>query len=254
MEKKYKQSLLKNGYFIFEIENKKIIKIENYIKKKLLKNKKKVKLEDLHKEVELKNLNKLRMNTFKNLNKNSNFKKDLYECAEKLIECCVGSEICSSDINLSIQVPNDKTSLLEMHSDFFSGESLYQINLWVPLMNVKKTQSMFIIDPIKSFKILKKIKDNRKITFEHISKNYSKNFKWLSLKFGQALLFSPNCLHGNVVNKENKTRVSLNIRYKNLFSPYGKVANEKKVGTFYKVLSPKAITLFNLKYDFDEIL
>jgi len=254
MEKKYTQSLLRNGYFIFDIKEKNYVKLKSYIKKHLLKNNQKLKLENLHKQIKIKNLNLLRMRLFKNLNKSSDFKKNIFESAQQFIEGCVGSEICSSDINLSIQMPNDKTSLLEMHTDFFSGESLFQVNLWIPFVNVKKTQSMFIIDPINSYKILKKIKNNKKIDFKVINSNYSKNLKWLKLKSGQGLIFSPNCLHGNVVNKENKTRVSINIRYKNIFSPYGNVSNEKKIGSFYKILSPKAVTLFNLKHNFDEII
>ena len=203
MEKKYIQSLLKKGYFIFDIKKKNYLKLKSHIEKQLLKNNQKLKLENLHKLVEIKSLNRLRMNLFNNLNKSSNFKKNVFESSQQFIESCVGSEICSSDINLSIQMPNDETSLLEMHTDFFSGESLFQVNLWIPFVNVKKTQSMFIIDPINSYKILKKIK---------------------------------------------------NIRYKNIFSPYGNVSNEKKIGSFYKILSPKAVTLFNLKHNFDEII
>ena len=255
MEKKYIQSLLKKGYFIFDIKKNKYVKLKNQIEKQLLKNnQKKIKLEDLHKLVEIKSLNRLRMNLFKNLNKSTNFKKNVFESAHQFIEGCVGSEICSSDVNLSIQMPNDETSLLEMHTDFFSGESLFQINLWIPFVDVKKTQSMFIIDPINSYKILKKIKNNKKINFKDINKKYSKKLKWLKLKSGQGLIFSPNCLHGNVVNKENKSRISINIRYKNIFSPYSNIKNEKKIGSFYKILSPKAVTLFNLKYNFDEII
>lgn len=254
MKKKYIQSLLKKGYFIFDIKKNKYVKLKSQIEKQLLKNNQKIKLDNLHKLVDIKSLNRVRMNLFKNLNKDSNFKKNIFESAQQFIEGCVGSEICSSDINLSIQMPNDETSLLEMHTDFFSGESLFQINLWMPFVDVKKTQSMFIIDPLNSYKILKKIKNDKKINFKDINKNYSKNLKWLKLKSGQGLLFSPNCLHGNVVNKENKTRVSVNIRYKNIFSPYSNFSNEKKVGSFYKVLSPKAVTLFNLKHNFDEII
>lgn len=255
MDKKYIQSLLKKGYFIFDINKNKYVKLKSQIEKQLLKNsQKKIKLEDLHKLVEIKSLNRLRMNLFKNLNRSANFKKYVFESAHQFIEGCVGSEICSSDVNLSIQMPNDETSLLEMHTDFFSGESLFQINLWIPFVDVKKTQSMFIIDPINSYKILKKIKNNKKINFKDINKKYSKKLKWLKLKSGQGLIFSPNCLHGNVVNKENKTRISINIRYKNIFSPYSNIKNEKKIGSFYKILSPKAVTLFNLKYNFDEII
>ena len=254
MEKKYTQSLLKKGYFIFEIKKKNFIKIKQFIEKNLNKNNKKLKLDNLHKNIKIKNLNKIRMNLFKKLNMSSDIKKNLFQSAEKFIEGCVGSEICSSDINLSIQMPSDGTSLLEMHTDFFSGESLFQVNLWIPFVDVKKTQSMFIIDPLNSFKILKEIKNNKKLDFESINLKYSKHFKWLKLNCGQGLIFSPNCIHGNVINKENKTRVSINIRYKNIFSPYSATLNEKKIGSFYKILSPKAVTLFNLKHNFDEII
>ena len=140
-----------------------------------------------------------------------------------------------------------------MHSDFFSGESLFQINLWIPFVNVKKTQSMFIINPTDSLKILKKIKYDKTLKFDDINKKFKKKIRWVNLKSGEAILFSPNCLHGNVVNREKNTRWSINIRYKNIYSPYGKERNEKKIGSFYTLLNPKAVTRFNLKYDFDEI-
>jgi len=254
MKKKNIQSLLKKGYFIIKLEKRYYKELRNFIIRNISKKNKNLKLEDLHKLVKVSKLNQLRMNLFKSINKSSAFKKNLYNSAEKFIEGCVGSEMCSSDVNLSIQMPKDDSSLLEMHADFFSGESLFQINLWIPFVNVKNTQSMFIIDPKKSYKILKEIKDNKKINFEKIHKKYLKNFKWLNLKSGEALIFSPNCLHGNTVNKEKRTRISINIRYKNIFSPYSKIKNEKKIGGFYKMLSPKAITLFNLKHNFDEII
>ena len=37
------------------------------------------------------------------------------------------------NINLSLQFPNDETSLLLIHSDVWSGDSAYEINLWLPL-------------------------------------------------------------------------------------------------------------------------
>ena len=180
--------------------------------------------------------------------------KNLFLGAKEYIELCVGSELCVSDINLSIQLPSDKTSVLDMHTDFFSGESLFQVNLWMPFVNVKKTQSMFIINPENSLKILRQIKSNNSITFHDIKKKYSKYIKWINFKKGEAMIFSPNCLHGNVVNLERKTRWSINIRYKNLFSPYNDIHNEKKISAFYKPFSPKGITLFNLEHNFDEII
>ena len=77
---------------------------------------------------------------------------------------------------------------------------------------------------------------------------------FLSVNHGEAILFSPNCLHGNVVNNEKNSRVSINIRFKNLFSPHNNLNNEKRIGTFYKPFKLRAVTNFNLKYNFDEII
>ena len=255
MEISQKNFFVKNGYFKIKLNKKKFIyidkKIKDIVKKKL--NINNINLEKFHTKIELEKLNNLRLFIFKKINEDKKFKENLYHSAKMNIDEMVGNELCCSDINLSIQFPKDTSSLLEMHSDFFSGESLFQINLWVPFVNVKRTQSMFIIDPINSLKILKKIKNDPKIDFNKIHKNYKNKLKWISVKKGEAILFSPNCLHGNVVNQEKKTRWSINIRYKNIFSPEIKVKNEKKIGSYYNLLNPKAVTLFNLNYDFDEI-
>ena len=252
MSKLITDNLIKNGFYKFKLNKK------NYqILKKIILNKisgqKKTNLKYIHKIIPINKLNNLRLSLFKNINKNEKFKNSLYNSAKYQIEACVGSEICCSDINLSIQYPGDQDSLLSMHTDFFSGESIFQANLWVPFMNVKKTQSMFIINPTNSIKILKKIKNNKKIDFQEIEKKYHKLMKWIPLNEGEGMIFTPNCLHGNVINKERETRISINIRYKNLFSPYSNFKNEKKIGTFYKPYKMTSITKLNLKYSFDEI-
>ena len=254
MEKKLTNELINKGYFKFKLNQKIFREIhKSFTNKVKHKVKKKINLNKFHESYYIKNLNLLRMGLFSDINKDKIFKKKVFLSSKKYIENCVGSEICASDVNLSIQFPNDESSLLGMHSDFFSGESIFQVNLWIPLEEVKKTQSMFIIDPIESIKILRKIKDDVNIDFNKINKIYKNKMKWIKLKKGEAMLFSPNCLHGNVVNKEKNTRWSFNIRYKNLYSPYPKVKNEKKIGSFYKPISLKAISKFNLTHNFDEI-
>ncbi len=252
MRKNITQNLIENGYYKFKLKKK------NY---RFLKNKltssispyKKINLSNIHNKIKIKDLNKMRLKVFKKINKDVSFKKNLFESARNEIETSVGNEVSCSDINLSIQLPLDQSSLLSMHTDFFSGESIFQINLWIPFMDVKKTQSMFIVNPKNSLKILKQIKNNKRINFNDIEKKYSKFMNWISLKEGEGFIFSPNCIHGNIVNVEQRSRISINVRYKNLFSPYSNFKNEKKIGTFYKPLYMSSITKFNLKYDFDEI-
>lgn len=255
MQDKIYKSLAKKGFYKLALQKKNYKFLKNFIQSHTnveLKTKK-IKLEKIHNLLPPSELNTFRLKLFKIINKNKKFKNNIYESSKSEIECSVGNENCSSDANLSIQYPNDKSSLLSMHTDFFSGESIFQINLWIPFVNVKKTQSMFIINPEDSIKILKEIKFNKKLNFNNIDKKYKSKMKWVDLNEGEAILFSPNCLHGNVVNREKNSRWSINIRYKNLYSPYSKYKNEKKIGTFYKPVNLSSITKFNLKYNFYDI-
>jgi len=248
---------LKNGYIKFKINN----KIINFLKKKIiiftkeitkLKN---INLKKFHEFYEIEKLNNLRIKLYDKINYDKEFNKKIFESCFEHIELMVGSELCNGNLNLSIQYPHDKTSLLSMHTDFFSGESIFQVNLWIPFVDVKKTNSMFIINPQKSIDLLKKIKESKKFTMNNIFKENKKDIKWLDIKFGEGMIFSPNCLHGNVMNVEKDTRWSINVRLKNLYSPYSKIQeNEKKIGSFYNVFTPKIITQFNLKHSFDEII
>lgn len=246
---------LKHGFYKFKLNRLEFNEISLILTKAI---KKKTKLKNLnlkkfHYKTNDININKLRLELFNYINNKEDFIDKTYNSSKKYIDILVGNELCRSDINLSIQLPNDEKSLLEMHTDFFSGESKFQVNLWIPFSDVKKTQSMFIINPLTSLEILKKIKFNKYLNFNDIQKKYKSKMKWLKLSKGEGLLFSPNCLHGNVVNKEKNTRWSINVRYKNLFSPYNEIQNEKNITSFYKPYSMKGVTQFNLKYNFDEI-
>ena len=57
----------------------------------------------------------------------------------------VGSELAmQNNINLSIQFPDDVSSLLPLHADTWSGDYFESV-LWLPLVNCYKTKSMFIL-------------------------------------------------------------------------------------------------------------
>ena len=248
--------LIKNGYFKFKLIDKNFKKANSIlisIVKKRTKNNF-VNLDKIHENISIEKLNDFRLNIFKKLNNDKSFKINIFNSAKKFIVETVGNELACSDMNLSIQLPKDNSSLLDMHTDFFSGESIFQINLWIPFVAVKKTQSMFIINPLDSLIILKKIKKNKILNLNKILQKYKKKLKWINLKKGEAILFSPNCLHGNILNKEKNTRWSINVRYKNLYSPYTNLDNEKKIGAFYKPLSLKAVTTFNLRHNFYEVI
>ena len=249
------KKFLKNGYEIFNIKKNDANFLKSIISK-YLKKKTKLKTIDfnyLHKFYPVEKLNELRLYVYNKINKDEKFNKKIYEIFENKINYLVGSENVQSYVSLSIQYPKDDTSLLTLHTDSTQSDSVFQANFWVPLVNVKKTKSMFIVNPRESLKILSKMKRSKKNTIQNITKNHKNKMKWLKLNFGQAVVFTANCFHGNVINREKTTRISINFRFKNLYSPYVKnVGNLKNIENFYFRINKKLITKLNLDYPFND--
>ena len=88
------------------------------------------------------------------------------------------------NINLSIQLPNDDSSLLPIHSDVWSGDSAFEINLWVPLVNCYKTKSMYILRQNKNNIFLKKIKKLKFKSSQQIFNLAKKYISWIKIDYG----------------------------------------------------------------------
>ena len=80
--------------------------------------------------------------------------------------------------------------------------------------------------------------------YRSCNKNY-----FVKTNYGEFIIFNPALLHGNVENKTNSTRVSLNIRLKSMFSPEPSNRNpDRRFGTYYEVLKISDNTKFALDY------
>ena len=220
----------KNGYLIKKSNNQNTLnKIQDFLYSIFSKNKKTTTLEKkinffqrLHKELPKSKLNEFRVKAIEQINKNKPFREWYYNSAKELLDSMVGNEIAmQKKINLSIQMPNDEKSMLPMHSDIYAGESPFEVVIWIPMMNVKKSShSMFITNPRDNKKINEQITKSKNTTILKIYNKHKKKFKFLKINYGEILIFSPIIQHGNIVNKTNETRVSLNCRFKSLLSPY----------------------------------
>ena len=150
-------------------------------------------------------------------------------------------------ISLSIQYPNDNGSLLPLHSDVWTGCSPFECVLWIPLVNVYASKSMYILPKKENDRIYKNYK--KLIRRKNFEKDILRKSKWLNIKYGQALIFNHQILHGNVINKTLETRWSLNCRFKSIFSPYG----IKEIGETFVPLKLTPMTQFGLRYEDPEI-
>ena len=220
------------------------------IKKKLPKlkeNNPKDILNNIHKYIKIIELNKFRLDVINKINLTKNFRENFYKISKNLIDNVVGNEIAMQlRVSLSMQLPNDDSSLLPVHADTWTGVSPFETVIWLPLVDCFNTKSMYILPPKKN-KILKNLFLSKNIKKSgDIFKKIEKDLVWLNVKYGQVVIFDQSLPHGNVVNKEKESRWSMNCRFKSIFTPYA----DKKIGEYYEPITLKAASKKGISYKF----
>jgi len=249
-EKKKNKTFLEKGFIISKVESMSSLKyisllisnaINQQVKKKL------VNLNKIHEKISIEELNNFRLGIINKINKDKFLRYHYFNIAREALYILAGNELMmQKNINLSIQFPNDNSSLLPIHSDVWSGDSPYEINLWVPLVNCYRTKSMYILEQ-KDYANFEKIMQKKKYSSsEDIFKLVKNKVRWLNVNYGQFLIFNQALPHGNIVNIEKETRWSMNCRFKNFFSPYG----DKKVGEFFLPITTRAISEIGMNFEY----
>ena len=248
------KKFIKDGYIIFDIEDLKTLKDIKKLFKKTINSSLKVKntrlevFNSFHKKIDTKKLNEIRLSIYSKINSRKGFLKDYFKLAKNHLEVICGDELAvQRKVNLSIQLPNDDSSLLPIHSDVWSGCSPFEVVLWIPFVNVSHSKSMFIFPKELNNKVYKNFSSYPNSEF--LFKKFEKKVKFLKLNYGQGLIFSHSIIHGNRVNLTKETRWSLNCRFKSLMSPYYK----KSVGETFLPLNIKPATSIGLDYEHPKI-
>jgi len=218
-----KYTLETHGFQKYSINQKNIIHLKN-IKKKIISISQKI----LDTKVSLENVNKIQLedNDFNNtklkiinkINHNKEINNVFFNIFKKDLINLLGPDIAAQkNINLVIQKPYDP-NYVTLHKDSPPNSS-YEIVIWTPLVDCKNTNAFKLV-PIKKNSKLEKM-FLQKLP-EKVCKNYAdKNSIALEVNFGEFLIFWTRLYHYAGLNEEKETRWSVNLRYKNLFSPYG---------------------------------
>ncbi len=243
------KKFFKDGYIITEVEN---LKNLNYLKSYIHKKtnsiiKTKTSLQSFHKNIQKNKINEIRMTLANEINKNAWVRPLFYDLGKRNLGNLVGNELSMQNkAILSIQMPEDESSVLPMHCDVFAGESPFQINQWVPLVDSKRSMSMFFLPKKYSLEVLSDFKKYRQLGFQEILKDYKNKLIWLDVPYGKQVFFCSNFFHGNTKNNEGSTRWSFNIRYVNLLKSLA--SEEKSIFNFYKPITTKPSTKLALKF------
>ena len=202
-------------------------------------------LDNTHKNIDIEELNDFRLNVIQEINAQQWLREAYYNIAKPYLDILVGNELAmQSRVNLSIQLPDDDSSLLPVHADTWSGDSPFEVVVWLPLVNCFGTKSMYILPP----KVANNLSDDFKVHAEGNSEelfNIIKNdVDWIKINFGEVLIFNQVYPHGNRINKESETRWSMNCRFKGLFTPY----KDKKIGEFFEPITLRPVSKIAMNY------
>lgn len=209
-------------------------------------------LNGIHRVVDGDRLNEFRVSVIQSLNADPEFRRRYLAVARPTLEELVGNElVMQKRVNLSIQMPKDASSLLAVHADTWSGDSPFEIVVWLPLVDCHGTKSMYFLpgDAEASTSIGQRLFDGGARSSDDVYRMIAPEVEWLTVKWGEVLLFDQSLPHGNVVNETSETRWSMNCRFKSPFSPYG----DKKLGEFFEPITMRPCSLRGMRYRLPEI-
>lgn len=193
-------------------------------------------LDEVHLALSEDKINNFRLAVIKFINK-SEFKNKFIEKVSPFFSTVLGEDLAyQKNLNLILVPPQDKTSILPLHADTWTGHSKFELAILFPLTSIVPTQNMFIL-PLPAWR---KHQDqiDRAQNLQELTENLNTSFHYLSLKPGEALIFWHNLPHGNKINQSQQTHWSINLRFKNVFTPY----KEKSLGDYF---IPYKLSRFN---------
>lgn len=203
-------------------------------------------LNNVEKFLDVNQLNQLRLKVIEDLNQCKWFRPAYYALAKGALESLVGNELAmQKKINLSIQLPDDDSSLLALHADTWSGDSAFEVVVWLPLVNCFDTKSMYITSPEGTKRLHENFPKYNGLTSEDLYQKIKDDTKFIEIEYGNILIFNQCLPHGNRINKEKETRWTMNCRFKSVFTPY----QNKKLGEFFEPITLKAASITGMSYE-----
>jgi sporadic carbohydrate cluster 2OG-Fe(II) oxygenase len=244
---------LQNGFVVRDAESPKLLEgirhdvtqiATNWLKQNQLESNS-FDLANSHDFVTNERLNDLRLSIFTEINKITDIRQRYFWLARQSLTTLVSNELAMQNkVNISIQQPKDESSVLPIHSDIWTGDSPFQVVLWLPLTDASKSNSMFFLPPNESREARQRVAAGEFKSMDQIETEYHTQMVTMVVPYGKVLLFDSNCLHGNVLNETKTARWSINCRFTGLLTPF--TNPERRLGTYYLPITTRAATKIGL--------
>lgn len=215
-----KELITGKGYAVFPIENIDIFKKlrETFIEKINISNK----LGD--------NINQIRKKMVKmskaEINKIMVNLLSFNDLSEMIISSCptLIKKLCGSELFIQrrahtiINVPGNGQAKQWPHYELMSGISPFSYVIWAPLHDLEDQGGVYYIDQKKSLEIMRKEEEEGLVNGPTVL-NMITEQKPTLMKFGEAIIFNPFVLHGNVTFESEFARIACNVRFQSYNKP-----------------------------------
>ena len=208
-----------------------------------------VELENAHKIIDNEQSNNLRLHIMQELSKDTEFNRNYYYSAKKLIHTLCGNELAMQKRpGISINLPNNQNDVLPIHADTWNGVSPFELNIWIPFVDCYSSMSLYILKRKAYTEKLRECSGLLKLTSDELYNELRECLTWIPIEYGKVLVFDQSLPHGYSLNKEKHTHWSMNCRFKGLHTPYW----DKKLGEYFMPINVKSSTRLGLEYKHPE--
>ena len=149
----------------------------------------------------------------------TNISEMIINSCPNLVETLCGKELfVQRRAHTIFNLPGKDQARQWNHYEVMSGLSPFAYVLWVPFHDLEDDGGVYYFDREESLEIMKKEQAEGLVNGPMILNMMGKQ-KPPRLKFGQALLFNPFVLHGNVPFNSNFARIACSVRFQSCSKP-----------------------------------
>ena len=209
------------GYAICDVENLKEFKKirDSFVENINMSGIDKKNIEDVRKFLAKQSKAEINRVTISFLNFNNNLSEMMINSFPALVEKLCGKELfIQRRAHTTINAPGDDKAKQVAHYEMISGISPFTYILWTPLHDLEDDGGAYHIDLKTSLALMKKEEADGLVSGPEVL-NFMGNKKPPRLKFGQAIIFSPFVIHGNIPFNSKLARIACNVRFQSFNKP-----------------------------------
>ena len=216
----YEELMRGQGYAVIPVENMKIFtKLrDSFIERINVSDDSKKNIDYLRKAMA--NMSKAEINkSMIDILKFTNLSEMMIKSFPKLIKSLCGKKLfIQRRATVIMNVPGKGQAKQWPHYELMSGISPFMYIIWAPLHDIEEMSGAFYIERKESLKIMKK-EERAGLVNGPTALSMMKSQKPLQLKFGEAIIFNPFILHGNVTFDSKLARIASTVRFQSCNKP-----------------------------------